>query len=159
MSLTVYAKSLTQQAAAQDSIAQQLLSAHNRYRAEAGVPPLSWSDTLSKEAQEWAEQLAAEGGTLRHSQSSAGENLWGGTADQFSYTDMVGGWADEKQYFRYGVFPEVSSTGDWSDVGHYTQLIWRDTTEVGCGLAKADGNEILVCRYNPPGNYIGQSVY
>lgn len=161
LSLTVYGKSLTQQAAAQDSIAAQLLAAHNRYRTEVGVAPLVWSDTLASHAQAWADHLASVGGkSLQHSQDpNEGENLWLGTADQYSYTDMVNSWGNEKQYFQLGTFPEVSSTGNWADVGHYTQLIWHDTTEVGCGLATAGGNDILVCRYNPPGNYMGQQVY
>lgn len=161
LSLTVYGKSLTQQATAQDSIAEQLLAAHNRYRDEVNVPPLVWSDTLASHAQEWADHLASTGGsTLQHSQTSnEGENLWRGTSNYFSYTEMVNSWGDEKQYFKAGTFPDVSSTGTWSDVGHYTQIIWRNTTEVGCGLAKAEGNDILVCRYSPPGNYMGQRAY
>lgn len=161
LSLTVYGKSLTQQAAAQDSIATELLAAHNRYRVEVSVSPLVWSETLAGHAQEWADHLASAGGdSLQHSQGTdEGENLWLGTADRFSYADMVDSWGDEKQYFQPGMFPEVSSTGNWSDVGHYTQLIWRDTTEVGCGVATAGGNDILVCRYDPPGNYMGRRVY
>lgn len=160
VSLTVYGKSLTQQAAAQDSIAAQLLAAHNRYRSEVGVPALIWSDTLSSHAQDWADHLAATGGTLQHSQEAGeGENLWQGTADRFSYTDMVDSWGDEKQYFRPGAFPAVSSTGNWPDVGHYTQLIWGNTTEVGCGVATVNSSDILVCRYNPPGNYLGERAY
>lgn len=161
LSLTVYGKSLAQQQDTQASIAEQLLAAHNRYRAEVGVSPLVWSETLANHAQDWADHLAAtDGNTLQHSQNSGeGENLWLGPSDYFSHTDMVDSWGDEKQYFRYGAFPDVSATGNWADVGHYTQLIWKDTTEVGCGLAEAERNTILVCRYNPPGNYIGQSAY
>jgi len=161
LSLTVYGKSLAQQEVTQASIADQLLVAHNRYRAEVGVPPLVWSDTLANHAQDWADHLASTGGnTLQHSQNTGqGENLWLGTSGYYSHTDMVDSWGSEKQYFTAGIFPEVSSTGSWRDVGHYTQIVWKNTTEVGCGLAEAGGNEILVCRYSSPGNYLGQSVY
>ncbi|MFQ3615714.1 MAG: CAP family protein [Cyanobacteriota bacterium] len=144
-----------------EAFTDTVLSAHNRYRAELNLPPLQWSDALAQNAQGWADVLAARGGRrLEHSQGTGeGENLWMGTAGYFSYDDMVTGWGDEKQYFRPGTFPNVSTTGNWADVGHYTQIIWRDTTHVGCGLATAGGNDILVCRYSPPGNYSGRRVY
>ncbi|TAE52566.1 MAG: serine protease [Nostocales cyanobacterium] len=137
-----------------------ILNAHNKYRKEVGVPPLTWSNTLANNAQQWANYLASQGGNLQHSQNTGqGENLWAGTAGYFSYTQMVDSWGSEKQYFVNGTFPNVSSTGNWYDVGHYTQIIWRKTTQVGCGIARGGGNDILVCRYSPPGNYMGQKVY
>ncbi len=144
-----------------DSFTDDILATHNHYRAEVGVPPLTWSDTLANHAQEWANYLASQGGqTLEHSQGhDEGENLWIGTSGHFNYADMIGMWGDERQFFVSGTFPDVSSTGSWFDVGHYTQIVWRDTTEVGCAMASAGGNDILVCRYNPVGNYIGRSVY
>lgn len=138
-----------------------MLASHNRYRTELNLPPLRWSDQLAQNAQGWADELAARGGRrLEHSQGTGeGENLWMGTSGYFSYDDMVTGWGDEKRYFRPGIFPNVSTTGNWADVGHYTQIIWRDTTHVGCALSTAGGNDILVCRYSPPGNYSGRRVY
>lgn len=144
-----------------EAFADTVLSAHNRYRAELNLPPLQWSDALAQNAQDWANVLAARGGRrLEHSQGTGeGENLWMGTSGYFSYDDMVTGWGDERRYFRPGIFPNVSTTGNWADVGHYTQIIWRDTTHVGCALSTAGGNDILVCRYSPPGNYSGRRVY
>jgi len=146
---------------AQRSMSAEILEAHNKYRAEVNVAPLTWSDTLANNAQEWANYLASLGGnTLQHSPNSGeGENLWLGTSGAFSYTQMVDLWGAEKQYFAGGTFPDVSSTGNWFDVGHYTQIVWENTTEVGCAIATAGGNDILVCRYNPPGNYLGQPVF
>ncbi|HAN46296.1 MAG TPA: serine protease [Cyanobacteria bacterium UBA8156] len=140
------------------------LQAHNQYRTAVGVPPLAWSQALAQDAQGWANALAAAGGRqLRHSTASQrpgqGENLWMGTAGFFSAASMVDGWGSEQRFFRVGSFPNVSTSGNWADVGHYTQIIWRNTTQVGCGLATAGGNDILVCRYSPPGNVMGQSVF
>jgi Cysteine-rich secretory protein family/LysM domain len=136
--------------------AQEILAAHNRYRAEVGVPPLQWSDDLAASAQNWANQLAATG-TFRHSRS--GENLAKGTSGAFSITKLVGLWGNEKRYFIRGTFPNISNSGNWGDAGHYTQMIWRNTTHVGYGLASGHGNDVLVCHYNPSGNVIGQAVY
>jgi len=144
----------------QDSMADEILNAHNQYRAEVNVPPLTWSDTLASHAQEWADHLASLGAVLQHSQGTGeGENLWGGTSDAFSYTQMIEGFGNEQQYFVAGTFPNVSSTGNWADVGHYTQMVWRNTTEVGCAIASANGNDVLVCRYSPQGNFLRQPVF
>jgi hypothetical protein len=43
-------------------------------------------------------------------------------------------------------------------VGHYTQLIWPTTREVGCAVAKGQGNDVLVCRYAPAGNVLGEKI-
>ncbi|MBN1531047.1 MAG: SCP-like extracellular [Spirochaetes bacterium] len=145
-------------------MAAQAVAAHNRYRAELGIPGLTWSQTLAEHAQVWADHLASIGGrSLMHSQNSErpgeGENLWMGTSGYYSVTQMVDTWGNEKQYYRDGVFPNVSTTGSWFQVGHYTQMIWRDTREVGCARASAGGNDIFVCRYSPPGNYMGRKAY
>lgn len=136
---------------------QAILAAHNKYRAEVGVPPLRWSDSLAASATQWANHLA-QTGTLQHS-GRAGENLAQGSAGAFSVTQLVDIWGREKQYFRTGTFPNISSTGKWEDAGHYTQVVWRNTTEVGCGLARGHGNDVLVCHYKPTGNVEKQSVF
>ncbi len=51
-----------------------------------------------------------------------------GSRGAFSIEAMVGGWASERRWFAPGVFPNVSRTGNWADVGHYTQMIWPATT-------------------------------
>lgn len=155
--MTFTQENLTSQSA---EIAAEILDAHNRYRAEVGVSPLSWSDDLANHAQDWANQLAASG-TFEHSGTDGeGENLWMGTSGAYSLTDMVGSWGEEKQYFTGGTFPDVSSTGNWADVGHYTQMVWRNTDQVGCGIADGnDGNSYLVCRYTPQGNFEGEIVH
>ncbi|HWH17287.1 MAG TPA: CAP domain-containing protein, partial [Allosphingosinicella sp.] len=66
--------------------------------------------------------------------------------------------AAERRYFRAGVFPNVSSSGNWSDVGHYTQMVWRGTTSVGCALHQSPRWDFLICRYAPSGNVVGQRV-
>src|SRR3546814_19231702 len=65
---------------------------------------------------------------------------------------MVRSWTDEKRYFRRAALPKFSTTGRWSDVGHYTQIIWHSTTDVGCAIAVSQSDEYLVCRYTTPGN-------
>lgn len=137
------------------------LAAHNAERAAFGTPPLSWNAALAAEARGWAERLAQEN-VLRHSPREArkrmGENLWMGSAGQFAPADMMAAFASEKRHFRPGTFPHVSRTGDWTDVGHFTQIVWPETREVGCAAARGDRFDVLVCRYWPAGNVIGQRI-
>ena len=144
---------------------QEMLSAQNRYRAEVGVAPLQWSDSLAASAQQWADHLAATNG-FAHSGSGHGECLGkSGVSDHFpSATEVIDGtWGSEKAAFINGAFPNVSNTGNWDDVGHYTQMVWRGTTQVGCGLAQYDdgafNTTLVVCQYNPPGNVQGQNAF
>lgn len=140
------------------------LAEHNRVRAELDLPPLRWSPALTISAQRWADHLARTGGfehyrPHRDDPDPQGENLWAGTRGYYGYADMVRAWAAEKKYFRYTRVPNNSTTGRWEDVGHYVQLIWRKTDEVGCAMAKSSSEDVLVCRYGEGGNVIGQRPY
>ena len=61
------------------------------------------------------------------------------TSGTRSLTQLVGLWGSERAYFMNGDFPAISTTGNWMKVGHYSQMVWRATTEVGCGFAEAMG--------------------
>jgi len=139
----------------------RILASHNAERARAGVPPLTWDNALGTAAAAYAQQMAMTG-RFAHSDRSArpgtGENLWMGTHGAFSVEAMVGGWGSERRFFHAGTFPNVSRTGDWSDVGHYTQMIWPTTAKVGCALASTPRADYLVCRYANKGNIDGRPV-
>ncbi|HZC37993.1 MAG TPA: CAP domain-containing protein [Sphingomicrobium sp.] len=139
----------------------RILAAHNTERAAAGMPPLSWDPALGNAAALYAQQMAMTG-VFAHSDRSArrgtGENLWMGTHGAFSIEAMVGGWSSEKRYFKAGIFPNNSRTGDWEDVGHYTQMIWPTTQRVGCAIASTARVDYLVCRYASAGNIDGRPV-
>ena len=142
-----------------DTSSARILAAHNRERARVGVAPLRWDPTLAAAAASYGPALARLGG-LRHSSKAdrAGqrENLWMGTRGAFSPEQMVGNWISERTYFRQGTFPNVSRTGRWSDVAHYTQVVWRGTTHVGCAIHPSRNYDYLICRYSPPGNVDGR---
>jgi len=71
---------------------------------------------------------------------------------------VAGSWAAEKSLFRPGTFPDVVRRGKWPDVAHYTQMIWKTTTHVGCAVYSAARWDYLICRYSPPGNVEGRTV-
>ena len=142
------------------ALSDQVLGIHNAERALVGEAPLTWSEKLSADAQVWADHLAATG-KFYHDPENAyeGENLSAGGKDAFSTAQLTQLWADEKPGFKPGVFPDVSTDGNWATVGHYTQMIWRGTTEVGCAQSTGDSFDFLVCRYSAAGNVMGESVY
>ena len=146
------------------SLDDRLLAAHNRERAAAGLPPLAWDQALAADAADGGDGLAAIDDIQHYPDDPEdpepqGENLWLGTSGYYSPEAMVGMWIEEKKHFVPGVFPANSRTGNLDDVGHYTQLMWRDTGRVGCALAEGSEDEILVCRYSTAGNVMGERVF
>jgi hypothetical protein len=139
----------------------RLLAIHNRERKATGAWPLVWDSRLATAAASYGPALERLG-KLAHSPAAArpgqGENLWMGTRDAYELEEMAGGWAAEKRLFRPGVFPAVSASGSWSDVAHYTQMIWKGTSRLGCTVHKGRQWDFLICRYSPYGNVVGQGV-
>ena len=138
---------------------QRILATQNQERLALGLEPLAWNAALAESAQQWADYLAASG-RFEHAPENPyepeGENIWAGTKGYYAPEARVDAWIREKQFFRAGVFPDNSTTGRVEDVGHYTQLIWRATSEVGCAKAASASEDILVCRYLEAGNYRGE---
>jgi len=140
---------------------QQLVTLHNKVRADVGVGPVTWSKELAIYAQEWANHLASTNCSLQHRPSSGkwkrvyGENLFMGTAGTFGVADAVKSWEDEKKHYR----GQTLDRSNWYDSGHYTQMVWRESQQIGCAKAECSGNLIIVCNYDPPGNVLGQKPY
>ena len=141
------------------SLTQTLLSAHNEERRRWHVPSLNWDERLAADAGAYA-RLLAQRGYLQHADMTGkaqpqGENLWMGTRDAFGYDQMMAGFLDERRNYLARAVPNISRTGNWQDTGHYSQIIWRTTTSVGCALASNKDFDFLVCRYSPAGNVWG----
>ncbi|MBV9612877.1 MAG: hypothetical protein JO091_10400 [Acidobacteriaceae bacterium] len=133
--------------------ARQIVAAHNVVRSRVGVPPLVWSDEVARTAQEWAETLLATGVFAHRGNSSYGENLFEASGLVLTPWQVVNAWASEAKDYEYAV---NSCT---SVCGHYTQIVWRDTRAVGCGIVRDGRREIWVCNYAPNGNIIGERPY
>lgn len=138
-----------------------MLDAHNGERVSLGLPLLDWDEALAADAARYADDMARSG-LFRHSPRAgraipSGENLWMGSPRLFAYQAMVGSFLEEKRLTRIaGKLPDMSSTGRWQDVGHYTQMIWRGTRKLGCALGEGANADYLVCRYFPAGNEFGK---
>lgn len=134
---------------------EEIIIAHNKWRAQVKVKDIQWSEDLAGEAQKWANYLAKKGCRMKHSRTKNGENIyWSDYAS--TPKEVVDEWAAEKKYYRGG---KIKSS-KVSKYGHYTQVVWHSTTFVGCGKAKCkNGEEIWVCTYSPAGNYLGEKAY
>ena len=148
-----------------DDLVSTVLTMHNQERAAVGVPPLTWSDTLAAGAQTWSDKVY-ETGDASHSTGSGafqkyGENMArGGPPSYAPLNYLVQTWINEKDKYIPG------TPGD-SIQGHYTQMVDKRSTEVGCGFtsgpgglyAEYGGTNVLVCQYTPPGNWNGIPPY
>ena len=65
-------------------------------------------------------------------------------------------WVAEKNDYDY-----PSNTCAAGKVcGHYTQVVWRNSVNLGCGRVQcANGWAYVICSYDPPGNVNGGSPY
>lgn len=147
--------------------------AHNQIRSKLGIPALQWSNKLAKHAQEWADYLAENNQCrMKHRpddglhQRIYGENIFwasprrwtNGTveAQSLESADVVTAWADEVLHYNYA----NNNCAPGRMCGHYTQIIWKDSRLLGCGMRVCDSlAQLWVCSYDPPGNYIGQRPY
>jgi uncharacterized protein YkwD len=135
------------------SMPDEMVQAHNSIRRSLGLPPLAWSDGLAARAQEWARSLLERGQLFHHPKSPYGENLFEMTGAHASPAQVVNEWAAESRNYDY------RSNHCNGTCGHYTQIVWRDTKEAGCGVARGARREVWVCEYNPPGNWVGKRPY
>jgi hypothetical protein len=106
---------------------------------------------------------------MQHSKPDGkyGENLFWASAvlwtdgkrelQQVKPKKVVDDWANERNDFDYA--HNRCATG--KVCGHYTQVVWRSTTTVGCAVAVCGNtlDQIWVCQYQPPGNWVGQKPY
>ncbi|KAF8098342.1 hypothetical protein N665_0268s0011 [Sinapis alba] len=137
--------------------AREFLNAHNIARASSGVPPLGWEKGLARFADKWAKQRKSDC-SMQHSGGPYGENIfWYREKKTWWSERVVMKWFEER--FNYDSKTNTCASGKMC--GHYTQIVWRDTTGVGCARVKCDEGRgfLVVCEYNPSGNYEGESPF
>lgn len=154
-----------------DFDSKAFVTAHNKWRADVGVgEKLKYSTALAASAQAWADNLKQTNHCqMRHSKPEGkyGENLYWGSAMNWSDGRMelqtvtpqqvVDGWGSEKADYDYA----SNSCTSGKMCGHYTQMVWRTTTTVGCARAVCEDTQtqVWVCQYQPAGNWVGKKPY
>lgn len=152
-----------------------MLKAHNGLRAGVGSPKVKWSEALEAKAIKRLKELQKMGCVMKH--SGPGENLfwasalktankknafgqwiWHKSLQKISEKDVVSSWASEKKWYAYE--EETCHAPMGETCGHYTQLVWEDTREIGCGRSIcSDKSQVWLCLYSPAGNIIGEKPY
>ncbi|SMN21736.1 similar to Saccharomyces cerevisiae YJL079C PRY1 Protein of unknown function [Maudiozyma saulgeensis] len=128
--------------------ASSMLAEHNKKRElHKDTPDLTWSETLASYAQNYADSYDCSG-NLVHSGGQYGENL----AVGYGTTGSVDAWYNEISNYDF------SNPGFSSNTGHFTQLVWKSTTQVGCGVKSCGGvwGDYVICSYDPAGNVSGE---
>lgn len=112
--------------------------------------PLTWNDDVASLAQKWVDQYQCGAKYVAsddiYDNNYLGENFAYGF--DFESAAAVTAWFNEITKYDWNYpFYEAAT-------GHFTQVVWADTTQVGCGY-KDCGLEYgyaIVCQYNPLGN-------
>lgn len=146
-----------------NTTAKEYVERHNYWRSQLGIAPVKWSDELAKFAQAWANELGRQNCKMEHRPSNGqwkqmyGENIFWASGFVPSPKDVVDSWAAERKDYNHNT---QECKGGWYPCGHYTQVIWEKSTQIGCASFKCkDGSVVVVCNYNPPGNYSGEKAY
>ena len=147
-----------------------IVAGHNKWRAEAGVQALNYSPKLAKSAQAWANHLKrSQHCTMKHSNPKGqyGENLYWASPlmwsdgrkelRKVSPAEVIDSWGNEKA--DYDLAHNECRAG--AVCGHYTQIVWHDTSEVGCAMSACSNTheQVWVCHYSPAGNIVGEKPY
>jgi len=131
-----------------------IVAAHNGYRSMHCAPALTWSTQLAASAQQWANACTSNGqGGFKHDdkRGQVGENLYWGT--RTTAKNAVDWWYGEISNYDFANPKCCGPPKIPAVVGHFTQVVWRNSTQVGCGVAACSGKNFWVCRYSPPGNW------
>ena len=137
-----------------------ITAAHNAVRAQVDPAPatpltsMTWSGSAAATAQDWANQCNFDHNPNR---GNFGENIafFSGDGSALQAVDL---WSGEASHYDYD-----SNSCAGAQCGHYTQIVWADTTKLGCGVATCNmlggSGQLVVCDYDPPGNFIGERPY
>jgi len=149
---------------------------------------LKWNDELAEVAQRWADQCwpTENGKSKAHdtkrgpsaNYKQVGQNMATGAStapiSSPGFEGMIQGWYDEVEDFPADNVSAFSKNGvpKGKMIGHYTQVVWGATKEVGCGYVSFDNpghpksrngkfpyRKLLICNYGKAGNWGGQKVY
>jgi len=141
----------------EEDFAEQCLKAHNEYRKKHGVSQLKLNKKLCKYSQEWAETIAKKDMMEHRSDKKYGENIFCVWSDDPKFRvkgkEAVESWYNEIKDHKFGCEPDAGVIKS----GHFSQVIWKTSKELGVGKARSKSGKIMVvANYDPAGNFIGE---
>ncbi|OCL14966.1 PR-1-like protein [Glonium stellatum] len=129
---------------------------HNVFRSQHCSPPLTWSHDLAAAA-----QIEVDKCTQGLTEDRAGANHEGGdpAPDDYMSTTaaVIAQWTSEDQFYNY------NNPGYSDQTGHFTQVVWKASTSVGCAWTTCTNGvpfaTRLTCFYDPIGNIINPGYF
>merc|ERR1719409_464945 len=160
-------------------VVKDLVLAHDALRARVGLGALREDPELTRRAEAAVQRIAAARGCeIYHSSTDSrlssgafyyvGENLYKVEGMEPTGGGIADAWYAELTDYRYGLVGEACTkacagrTNPPCQTGHFTQMMWEDTTHVGCGVAACGSQDnvyMAVCQYGPGGNLVGQKPF
>jgi pathogenesis-related protein 1 len=143
-----------------------MTAAHNAARAAVmpaaspPLPPMAWSTAVAKTSQAFTDDCV-----FADTSNGYGSNAFAGTGT-YTPADVVKAWVSEDADYTYA----TNTCASGKECGHYTQVVWRDSVGLGCGMTQCTENNpftsdgsgawvLWVCDYDPAGNYVGMKPY
>lgn len=141
---------------------EDYLNPHNVARGNVEVPAVVWNGTVAAFAEDYAAELNAGGCQLQPSGTrDYGENLYFSSESSSTAADAVASWVSEEQWYDHNT--NSCSAPEGNSCGHYTQVVWYNSTDIGCATVVCDTGDntgvVVACNYWPPGNIPGESPY
>ncbi|XP_037339182.1 Golgi-associated plant pathogenesis-related protein 1 [Pungitius pungitius] len=130
------------------SFQKEFLETHNAYRAKHNTAKMTLNKELTTSAQKWADHLLNIA-MMKHSDTKDGENIFSMSSSapiKLTGKEAVNLWYSEIKDYKW------SSPGFQGGTGHFTQVVWKDSTELGVGLATNGKQVFVVGQYRPAGN-------
>lgn len=148
---------------------QKIVDTHNYFRTKVDPPAanmleMKWNPALSTAAQRWADEcrgLVHDNATGRYLDDlgQSGQNIFI-TTRRTLWNFPIRMWFMEIKDYKYG----DDQGNDHHAIGHFTQMVWASTHQVGCGVSHCTGGKgplggdfyTYVCNYAPTGNFMGR---
>ena len=132
-----------------ETVRSEMLTRHNYYRAQHQVSDLTRVSAIESIAQNYSEYLVTIN-SLKHSSNkylgnSLGENLYWGYGSSGIGINSVDAWYEEVIDYDF------SNPGYKSGIGHFTQLVWKDSQQLGCGVGCGSNNYCFVTMFKISG--------
>ncbi|KAL3310125.1 hypothetical protein Ciccas_011312 [Cichlidogyrus casuarinus] len=127
--------------------------------AAALMPDLQWDDDLADKAYLLAAQCRVGHDTNTDRRTANFPNVGQNWAGNPSPQEGFAAWFNEYKSYDF------ANNQCNSICGHYTQLVWADSTHVGCAVADCSNypsfpyGYSIVCNYGPAGNVLGEKPY